>query len=303
MSRDPVSESRSGNKTGHTCKKRRNKPLGRFQEAVSSAAAWRNEAASAPPVAIQYRRGPSQKIPLGLLAIALVWIGPILACGSFQPRPTPTRQLPAAVESSNTPAPDQPVATPVPTAPPAATATVPPPPTPTLVVPNPLTIGEQARIVIPGGLNIREQPSIGAPILTLLAQGKRVLVLEGPNGSEGYIWWRVDDQQGNVGWAAGGQGDQVWISPQVGDLRPVDRPPIIGDLVVVTLQGELSIRSLPGVTSAIKSRARTDQRFTVVAGPQADGGYFWYQIRSEDGQVEGWAADGSGGERWLSPLE
>ncbi len=303
MSRDPVSESRSGNKTGHTCKKRGNNALGRFQKAVSSAAAWNNEAAGAPAGAIQYRRAPSHKIPLGLLAIALVWIGPILACGSFQPRPTPTRQLPAAVESSNTPAPDQPVATPVPTAPPAATATVPPPPTPTLVVPNPLTIGEQARIVIPGGLNIREQPSIGAPILTLLAQGKRVLVLEGPRGSEGYIWWRVDDQQGNVGWAAGGQGDQVWISPQVGDLRPVDRPPVIGDLVVVTLQGELSVRSLPGVTSAIKSRARTDQRFTVVAGPQADGGYFWYQIRSEDGQVEGWAADGSGGERWLSPLE
>ena len=40
-----------------------------------------------------------------------------------------------------------------------------------------------------------------------------------------------------------------------------------------------------------------------MAGPQAADGYFWYQIRSEDGQVEGWAADGSEGERWLSPLE
>ena len=63
------------------------------------------------------------------------------------------------------------------------------------------------------------------------------------------------------------------------------------------------MRSLPGLTSVIKSRARTNERYTVLAGPQAADGYFWYQIRSEDGQVEGWAADGSEGERWLSPLE
>jgi hypothetical protein len=303
MSRDSISESRFGNRTGHTCIKSRNKPSGRFQEAVSSNVGWKNEAAIAPPFDSWCRDRPSGNVPLGLLVIALVWIGPILACGSFQPRPTPTRQLPVAVSSSNTPTPEQPASTTVPTAAPTPTATVAPPPTPTLVVPNPLTIGEQARIVIPGGLNIREQPSVGAPILTLLAQGKRILVLEGPRGSEGYVWWKVDDNQGNVGWVAGGQGDQVWISPQVGDLRPIDRSPIIGDLVVVTLQGELSVRSLPGLTSVIKSRARTNERYTVLAGPQAADGYFWYQIRSENGQVEGWAADGNEGERWLSPLE
>ena len=166
-----------------------------------------------------------------------------------------------------------------------------------------LTLANRRAFSVVGGLNIREQPTIGAPVVTLLAQGKRVLVLEGPTGSEGYVWWKVDDNQGNVGWVAGGAGDEQWISAQVGELRPVNRAPVIGDQVVVTLLGKLSVRALPGVTSEIEARASTNERFLVVAGPQAADGYFWYQIRSEDGQVEGWAADGSEGERWLSPLE
>ena len=144
MSRDSISESRFGNRTGHTCIKSRNKPSGRFQEAVSSNVGWKNEAAIAPAFGSWCRDRPSRNVPLGLLVIALVWIGPILACGSFQPRPTPTRQLPAAVSSSNTPTPEQPAPTTVPTAAPTPTATVAPPPAPTLVVQNPLTIGEQA---------------------------------------------------------------------------------------------------------------------------------------------------------------
>jgi hypothetical protein len=32
-------------------------------------------------------------------------------------------------------------------------------------------------------------------------------------------------------------------------------------------------------------------------------GFVWYQIRSDDGGIEGWAADGDDNKRWLSPLE
>lgn len=89
----------------------------------------------------------------------------------------------------------------------------------------------------------------------------------------------------------------------MGEARPIDRSPVVGDRVIVTLNGELTVRSLPGIGSSIVARARTNQTFSVVAGPQAADGYFWYQIRSDDGAVEGWAADGREGERWLSPLE
>ncbi len=240
---------------------------------------------------------------LALVALSLVWVGPIVACGSFQPRPTPSPQPVIATSTPLSPAAIQPPATAAPTQPPPPTATAPPSPTPTITVQNPLNVGDQARIVAATGLNIREQPSTNAPVVVLLAQGKRVLVLEGPAASDGYVWWKVDDNQGNIGWIAGGDGREEWISRQVGEPRPVNRSPIVGDRVVVTLVGELSIRALPGVSSPLVSRARTNQQFNVVAGPQSADNYFWYQIRSDDGRVEGWAADGRDGERWLTPLE
>jgi len=240
---------------------------------------------------------------LALVSLSLVWAGPILACGSFQPRPTPTPSPVVATSTPLSPAAVQAPATLVPTQPLPPTATALPSPTPTIAIQNPLSVGDQARIVADTGLNIREQPSTNAPVIILLARGKRVLVLEGPAASEGFIWWRVDDNQGNIGWIASGDGREEWISPQVGEPRPVNRSPIVGDRVVVTLAGELSVRALPGVSSPLVARARTNEQFNVVAGPQSADNYFWYQIRSDDGSVEGWAADGREGERWLTPLE
>ncbi len=289
--------------TRHTCKKRKVESPGNCSQSVLSNA--QPNLAASPPLPIT-RRVPTSsagKLTRGLLAMALLWVGPILACGSFQPRPTPTREIPVTAPDAETPVPDQPTPTALPTTTPSPTETTVPSPTPTIVVRNPLTIGEPARITVVGGLNVREQPTVTSPPITLLAQGKRITVLEGPVSSDGYIWWRVDDNQGTVGWVAGGQGLEDWISPQVGDARPVDRPPEIGDQVIVTLNGELTVRALPGVSGSVVARVRTNETFTVVAGPQAADGYFWYQIRSDDGQVEGWAADGSGGDRWLSPLE
>ncbi len=42
---------------------------------------------------------------------------------------------------------------------------------------------------------------------------------------------------------------------------------------------------------------------TVLAGPQSASGLNWYQVRSDDGTVEGWVAEGDGETRWVSPLE
>ena len=303
MSKDANSESRFGIKTGHHCKERSINSSGRCPGTVSYNVVRNATAAGAPATGKCHRTGPAPNLSLGLLVMALLWLGPILACGSFQQRPTPTREPSVAAPAIETPAPDQPTPTSPPATAPSPTETAIPSPTPTIVVRNPLTIGEPARITVAGGLNVREQPTVRSPAVTLLAQGKRILVLEGPVSSDGYTWWKVDDNQGTIGWVAGGQGLEDWISPQVGDARPIDRSPIIGDRVIVTLNGELTVRALPGVGSTIVARAGTNETFTVVAGPQAADGYFWYQIRSDDGQVEGWAADGREDERWLSPLE
>lgn len=244
-----------------------------------------------------------------LLAVALIWLAPTVACGSFAPRPTPTPTLPpvsTAVVETDTPTPvinlDQ---TPVPQAPAdvpteAPTATF----TSTPVPGTALNVGQPARVVAPDGLNMRDLPSSSGQLLLLLPSNQRVTVVEGPTDAEGFRWWRVDDGDGNVGWVAESDGETEWLSPRMGEAQPVDRAPRVGDRVQVTMSnGDLSVRVTPGTDAELVTRVAQGQQFTVMGGPQQASGYTWYQIRSDDGAVEGWAADGDGSERWLSPLE
>lgn len=245
-----------------------------------------------------------------LLVISLIWMGPTLACGSFAPRPTPTPTPPPVdtiaaapvaatpvINLSNTPVPPVEAA---PTLAPEPTATFTPVPLPGTA----LSAGQPARVTAPTGLNMRDQPSADGELLVLLAPNIKVTVVEGPTDAEGFRWWKVDDGQGNVGWVADSDGETEWLSPRVGEAQPVDRAPRVGDRVQVTMStGELSVRVTPGTDAELVVRVSPGQQFTVMGGPQAADGYTWYQIRSDDGAVEGWAADGDDTERWLSPFE
>jgi hypothetical protein len=249
-----------------------------------------------------------------LLVVSLLWIAPILACGSFQPRPTPsptpdltqtaTAGGAVVLVPTNTPgiveAPI--IIEPTPTNTPEPTPTITPTPIPGTV----LAIGEPARVVAAGGLNLRDTPASAGNLLNRLGVGQRVTVLEGPVSADGYTWWRVDDGQGNVGWAAQGDGADEWLAPQTGtSVLPVNRSPLVGDRVRVTMDAgqQLSIRTAPGTNAAVVTRVDSGVEFTILAGPQSANGFIWYQIRSDDGQTQGWAADGNDTTRWLSPLE
>jgi hypothetical protein len=244
-----------------------------------------------------------------LLALCIIWLGPTIACGSFAPRPTPTPTTPAEVETGGdvlTEGTAQEAPTPTPAAVATETPTMIPTPTATVATTpqagTALAPGQPARVVAPAGLNMRDAPSAGANLLLQLGTGVRVTVLEGPQQADGFTWWRVDDGQGNVGWVAERDAETEWLSPQLGGVQAVDRAPQVGDRVQVTTQ-QLTIRQLPGTNSQIVTRANEGQQFSVQAGPQSANGFTWYQIRSDDGSVEGWAADGDGATRWLSPLE
>ena len=254
----------------------------------------------------------SYRLSIGLLGLVLLWGGPVLACGSFQPRPTsqptavPIQQnnVDRAIEQKGV----IPTSTSTLSPPPTATPVPLPTATPTVIVSTPvpgtvLIQGEPARIIAANGLNIREQPGRNAAIIDRLGFRRRVQVVDGPVSSDGYSWWRVDDGQGIIGWAATGEGDEEWITPRVGEPQPVNRSPRIGDRVVITIDGQLIIRALPGIGESVITRAPAGSEFSVIAGPQTGGDYFWFRIRSDDGQVEGWAAEGQDEERWLSPLE
>lgn len=244
-----------------------------------------------------------------LLAVSLIWLAPTVACGSFAPRPTPTPTLPPLSTAASDAATATPVIdlgqTPVPD---VAAATHTPAPTATFTVtPVPgtaLAVGQPGRVVAPDGLNMRDQPTASGQLLLMLSSNQRVTVVEGPVDAEGFRWWRVDDGDGNVGWVAESDGQTQWLSPSVGEVQAVDRSPRVGERVQVTAAaGDLSVRQTPGTNGQLLTRVTQGQQFTVVAGPQDVSGYRWYQIRSDDGSIEGWAAEGDGSDRWLSPLE
>lgn len=252
-----------------------------------------------------------------LLALSLLWLLPALACGSFAPRitPTPTVSTPdtffpptttatvgepeAGVQPILQVTETPPIATDTPVAAPTATFTATPVPG------TVLQTGQPARVTAPAGLNMRTEPTSGGTLLLQLAIGQRVTVIEGPVSADNFTWWQVDDGQGNIGWVAERDAETLWLSPQLGEAQPVNRAPRVNDRVSVTMPsgGQLSIRALPGSDAPLLVRANPGQQFTVLDGPQSAGGFTWYRIRSDDGQVEGWAADGDGTTRWLSPLE
>lgn len=260
---------------------------------------------------LEGRNSPAQRRLRALVAASLLWAGPILACGSFAPRPTPTPTL-APVTTAATAS--DPATTPIvdlqattiplvvadtPTV--AATATF----TPTPLPGTALAIGQPARVTAPAGLNMRDNPATSGTLLLQLSTNQKVTIVEGPIDADGFRWWKVDDGLGNVGWVAEGDGETELLSPQLGTPQPVDRAPRVGDRVQVTMAdgGQLTVRLTPGTDAEMVARANPGDQFTIMAGPQEAGGYTWYQVRSDDGAIEGWAADGSGDERWLSPLE
>jgi hypothetical protein len=246
-----------------------------------------------------------------VLAVSLIWLAPTLACGSFASRPTPTPTLPAAVENATvqpTGPSGGPVAADTPLLP-ISTDTPAPEPTATFT-PTPLpgtalVVGQPARVVAPNGVNMRSEASTTAELVRYLPSRLRVTIVEGPVDGEGFRWWKLDDGEGNAGWAIENDGETDTLSPELGEPEPVDRSPRVGERVLVTMSpgGQLSVRETPGTDANIVTRVDPGAEFTVTGGPQEASGYTWYQIRSDSGDVEGWAAESDGTERWLSPLE
>lgn len=93
------------------------------------------------------------------------------------PSPTPAQQQPAADTAEQPPAEEQPAEE------------------------QAGGIAPDAQVsVIEGPLNMRAEPSTQADIVVALDTGAALTVLSGPEEGEGYTWWQVTDDTGNMGW-------------------------------------------------------------------------------------------------------
>ena len=246
------------------------------------------------------------------LALAM-WLLAMLACGGFQVRVTPTPK-PAATATESKPAATVPPAQTTASASKAeatATPTATTAPSPT-AAPAGLAPGAKMRVAASGGINIRDKASAKGKQVGRLNANAVVTLLEGPTQADKYAWWKVDNGAGVVGWAALGPANDPWLVPVAPAAaataasnapKLVDRPIKLGDRVQVTTStGQwLTVRETAGKTATEKAKVKLGTLFTVRAGPIKQDGLTWWELEGE--KVRGWAAEGNGKDRWLTPVE
>jgi len=175
-----------------------------------------------------------------------------------------------------------------------------------------MTVGGQARVAAGGGLNVREQPSARGQQVGRLNTNAVVSLVEGPTQADNYDWWKVDNGAGLVGWVAAGPKDDPWLAPAgdaaeparpAGAPRLVDRPIKLGDRVQVTTDATqvLTVRDFAGRNATPVARVLRGTLFTVRGGPIKQDDLTWWELEGET--VRGWAAEGDGRNRWLTPVE
>lgn len=132
-------------------------------------------------------------LPIGILVvIAALWFLVIAPAGSAPPRVTIT---PAGAAT------EWPTVTPMVVTVPTETVGE----EPTSEQPTALVVG--ARVEVTGtGVNmlrVRQDPGTTGAVVKLVPDGTKLVVVGGPETVDELSWWKVDDEDGTVGWVAG----------------------------------------------------------------------------------------------------
>ncbi|NOX60648.1 MAG: hypothetical protein GXP42_01665 [Chloroflexi bacterium] len=115
------------------------------------------------------------------------------------PRPTAIRVIQPTFTPTSSPEPPAVLPEP-PKATPSPTLRAPASPTPT--VGAGVQVGVRVRIVgtEAEGVRFRTGPGVEYVTLAILFDGTELLVVGGPEESSGFTWWRVQDDDGTIGW-------------------------------------------------------------------------------------------------------
>jgi hypothetical protein len=258
---------------------------------------------------MQVIRGSDLKVPLAgriFLPLGVLFLA-MLACGGFQVRVTPTLTALPTTAAPPTVAPVETTAIPtlvlVATLPPTVLSSA----TPMLT--TGLAPGAKARVTASGGLNVRDTASAKGRQVGRVGSGAVVTLVGGPAQADNYTWWQVDNGAGLRGWVAAGTAAEPWLvaytavsTPATGSGELVNRPIQVGDRVQVTTDtGKvLTVREDAGTGATAVARVLRGVQFVVRGGPVRQDGLVWWQLEGET--VKGWAAEGQGTDRWLTPV-
>jgi uncharacterized protein YgiM (DUF1202 family) len=99
--------------------------------------------------------------------------------------------------------------------------------------PNPaieslLRIGDTAEVTLANprdALRMRNSADLDARIVSLLPDGTRVQVIDGPRENDGFQWWQIRSPEGNVGWAVEIVGNERVLSVASATVSVTNTPP------------------------------------------------------------------------------
>jgi SH3-like domain-containing protein len=173
----------------------------------------------------------------------------------------------------------------------------------------------QARVIATGGINVRDTASAKGKLVGRLTGDTIVKILEGPTNAENYDWYRIEAANGMTGWVAAGPANDPWLRienqeaaaaaapPTAAPPKLVDRAIVVGDRVQVTTESSqvLTVRQDAGRGARAMAKVPRGTLFTIKSGPIQQDGLTWWELQSDT--VNGWAAEGDGTSRWLTPVE
>lgn len=242
--------------------------------------------------------------------------------------PTNTRTYTATFTPSRTPTytyTPRPSRTPTTT----ATRTKTPRPTPTRTSPprsTGLHIGGTATVQTTEGdrLNVRRGPGTNYGVVTSLANGSTVELLDGPTNNGGYSWWQIRMSDGREGWVVASADSVRTLVPggvvtnSNSDNQGAENSQSCGDIparfrtgqtIIVSQKGD-DLRLMTDYTLGARGalgQLTTGNHAEIVDGPECAfssyyGEYVWYWfVYSPRHNAHGWIQDGLRNERWICP--
>ena len=146
---------------------------------------------------------PWRWLGIGLLVVVILGGAVLLARENLPAQPLVLEPTATATVVEPTPTVEATPLAPTPTSvPPTAT----PEPTPTTEIEP----GVEVQVVGAGvdKLSFRSGPGSDYARLKIVSDGDTFTVLDGPEEADGYLWWRLKDDAGTIGWVA-----ENWLEP------------------------------------------------------------------------------------------
>jgi uncharacterized protein YgiM (DUF1202 family) len=147
-------------------------------------------------------------------------------------------------------------------------------------IPDPAYSPGQIVETVSDGVNLRQLPGTGEPIIRELPYGSVFQVIDGPTTVDDHVWYQLEGEAG-FGWVAASNFGPSNAAPPAGKFK-------IGEELVIDTDG-LNIRETPSLKGLISATLPYMAKAVVASGPMPANGYKWYQVTTDYGA--GWSVE------------